>query len=97
MTGIRPCVERMVATSSSESAIGSSSLGGTASPAAASESVPFSISRSMRILKSLSVGSWRIDSAPVRSWMTSSVPCSPSGESGSTPIVNHMLKSWLRR
>ena len=38
----------------------------TASAAAASVSVPFSISRSMRILNSRSVGSWRTDSAPVR-------------------------------
>ena len=28
---------------------------------------------------------------------TSSVPSRPSGESGSVAIVNHRLKSWLRR
>jgi hypothetical protein len=28
---------------------------------------------------------------------TSSVPSSPSGESGSVAIVNQMLNSWLRR
>ena len=94
---IGPCVARIVAMSSSDTAIGSSSIGSAASPAAASASVPPSISRSMRILNSFSVGSWRIDSAPARSAMTSSVPCSPSRESGSTAIVNHRLKSWLRR
>ena len=51
----------------------------------------------MRILNSFSVGSSRIDSAPVSSWMISSVPGSPSLEPGSVAIVNHMLKSWLRR
>jgi hypothetical protein len=51
----------------------------------------------MRILKSFSVGSSRIDSAPVSFWSTSSVPDSPSLEPGSVAIVNHMLKSWLRR
>ena len=35
----------------------------------------------MRILNSLSVGSWRIDVAPVSSCMRSSVPCRPSLES----------------
>ena len=64
--------------SSSLSSIGSSSIGSAASPAALSASVPPSISRSMRILNSLSVGSWRIDSAPVRSAITSSVPSRPS-------------------
>ena len=83
--------------SSSVTTMGSSSSGSAASPAAASASVPFSISRSMRILKSLMVGSWRIDSAPVRSAMTSSVPWRPSRESGSTAIVNQRLNSWLRR
>ena len=83
--------------SSSLSSIGSSSSGSTASPAALSASVPPSISRSMRILNSLSVGSWRIDSAPVRSAITSSVPSRPSAESGSTAIVNQRLKSWSRR
>ena len=58
--------------------IGSSSIGSIASPAVLSASVPPSISRSMRILKSLSVGSWRIDSAPVLAAMTSSVPSRPS-------------------
>ena len=87
----------MTATSSSESSIGSSSRGSTASPEVASASVPFSISRSMRILNSFSVGSWRIDSAPVFSAITSSVPCSPSSEPGSVASVNHRLKSWLRR
>ena len=92
-----PCVARIVAMSSSESSIGSSSSGSTAWPAADSASVPFSISRSMRILNSFSVGSSRIDSAPVSSWRTSSVPGRPSLEPGSVAIVNHMLKSWLRR
>ena len=83
--------------SSSLSSIGSSSIGSTASPAVVSASVPPSISRSMRILKSLSVGSWRIDSAPVLAAITSSVPSRPSLESGSTASVNHRLNSWLRR
>ena len=81
----------------SESSIGSSSSGSTAWPAADSASVPPSISRSMRILNSFSVGSWRIDSAPVRAVITSSVPSRPSFEPGSTASVNHRLKSWLRR
>src|SRR5207247_1465872 len=42
----------------------SSSRGGSASTAAASASVPPSISRFMLILKRISVGSWRMDSAP---------------------------------
>ena len=96
-TGIGPCVARIVSTSCSDSSIGSSSRGSTASPAAASASVPASISRSMRILNSFSVGSWRIDSAPVSACSTSSVPWSPSLEPGSVAIVNHRLKSWLRR
>ena len=83
--------------SSSVTSIGSSSIGSAASAALASASVPPTISRSMRILKSFSVGSWRIDSAPVRSCRTSSVPCMPSFESGSTASVNQRLKSWLRR
>ena len=74
-----------------------SSSGSVASPALASASVSPSISRSMRILNSFSVGSWRIDSAPVSCASTSSVPSSPSCESGSVAIVNHMLNSWLRR
>ena len=87
----------MSATSSSETSMGSSSSGSLASAAADSASVPFSISRSMRILNSLSVGSWRIDSAPVSRAITSSVPSIPSFESFSTASVNHRLKSWLRR
>ena len=83
--------------SSSDSSIGSSSIGSTASPAVDSASVPFAISRSMRILNSFSVGSSRTDSAPVRRCSTSSVPLSPSLEPGSVAIVNHRLKSWLRR
>ena len=71
-----------------------STLSGTG---VASDFVPPDMSRSMRILKSFSVGSWRIDSAPVSACSTSSVPCSPRTESSSTAIVNHMLKSWLRR
>ena len=87
----------MTSMSSGESSIGSSSIGSTASPCVLSASVPASISRSMRILKSFSVGSWRIDSAPVLAAITSSVPSSPSFESGSTASVNQRLKSWLRR
>ena len=87
----------MTAMSSSDSSIGSSSIGSTASPAVLSASVPASISRSMRILKSFSVGSWRIDSAPVLAAITSSVPSRPSFESGSTASVNQRLNSWLRR
>ena len=92
-----PCSARITAWSSSDSSIGSGSIGSWATPAAARSLVPFSISRSIRILNSLSVGSWRTDSAPVSSVSTSSVPCRPSFESGSVAIVNHMLKSWLRR
>ena len=73
------------------------STGSTAWAALASVSVSPDISRSMRILKSLSVGSWRTDSAPVSAFRTSSVPSRPSGESGSVASVNHMLNSWLRR
>jgi hypothetical protein len=51
----------------------------------------------MRIWNSFSVGSWRIDCAPVFAAITSSVPSSPRRESGSTAIVNHRLNSWLRR
>ena len=65
--------------------------------AAASASVPFSISRFMLILNSFSVGSWRIDSAPVRRWSTSSVPSRPSSESGGVAIVNQRLNSCVRR
>ncbi len=79
--------------SSSDSSIGSSSCGSAASPAVASASVPCSISRSMRILNSFSVGSCRIDCAPVSAASTSSVPSSPSFESGSTAMVNQRLKS----
>ena len=56
-----------------------------------------SISKSILILKSLSVGSWRTEVAPASSASTFSVPSSPSRESGSTAIVNHRLNSWLRR
>ena len=87
----------MTSMSASESSIGSSSIGSTASPAVLSASVPPSISRSMRILNSFSVGSWRIDSAPVLAAITSSVPSRPSFVSGSTASVNQRLKSWLRR
>ena len=87
----------MTSMSSVESSIGSSSIGSTASPAVFSASVPASISRSMRILKSFSVGSCRIDSAPVLAAITSSVPSRPSRLSGSTASVNQRLKSWLRR
>ena len=59
----------------------------------ASASVSPSISRSIRILNSFSVGSCRIDSAPAIRPRTSSVPSSPSGESGSVAIVNQMLNS----
>ena len=83
--------------SSSDSSIGSSSRGSTASPAACNASVPFSISRSMRILNSFSVGSWRIECAPVLALMTSIVPSRPSGEPGSVASVNQRLKSWSRR
>ena len=51
----------------------------------------------MLILNIVSVGSLRIDSAPLRSFSTSSVPSTPSRESGAVAIVNHRLKSWLRR
>ena len=95
-SSIGPCVARMTATSSSESSI-ASALWSTASATAASASVPFSISRSIRILNRRSVGSCRTDSAPVRRWSTPSVPSSPSAEPGSVAIVNQMLKSWSRR
>ena len=72
-------------------------MGSCATLAAARSRVPFSISRSIRILNSLSVGIWRTDSAPVSSASLASVPWSPSLESGSVAIVNHRLKSWLRR
>ena len=87
----------MTSTSSGVTSIGSSSSGSTASPGFESASVPPSISRSIRILNSFSVGSWRIDSAPVSAAITSSVPSSPSLESGSTASVNQRLNSWLRR
>jgi hypothetical protein len=51
----------------------------------------------MRILNSFSVGSWRIDCAPVSAASTSSVPPSPSFDVGSTAMVNQRLNSWLRR
>ena len=66
-------------------------------PRSRAPSVSPSISRSMRILNSFSVGSWRTDSAPASRASTSSVPSSPSRESGSVAIVNHRLNSWLRR
>ena len=94
---IGPWVALITARSSSDSSIASGSLWSTASATAASVSVPFSISRSMRILNRRSVGSWRTDSAPVSSASTSSVPCSPSFEPGSVAIVNQRLKSWSRR
>ena len=87
----------MVETSSSVSSIGSGSSGSTAWAAADRSSVPPTISRSILILKSLRVGSWRTDSAPVSSCSTSRVPPRPSFESGSVAIVNQRLKSWLRR
>jgi hypothetical protein len=92
-----PWSARITATSSSDRSTGSSSRGASATPALASASVSRSISRSIRILNNLSVGSFRIDSAPVSCWSTSSVPSRPSRESGSVAIVNHRLKSWLRR
>ena len=92
-----PWSARITATSSSVGSIGTGSIGSSATPAEASAPVSPSISRSMRILNSLSVGSWRTDSAPVSRWSTSSVPSRPSFESGSVAIVNHRLKSWLRR
>ncbi len=87
----------ITARSMSVTSIASGSIGSWATPIAARSLVPFSISRSIRILNSFSVGSWRMDSAPVSSWRMSSVPCRPSSDSGSVAIVNHMLKSWLRR
>ena len=75
----------------------SSSRGVAASAMEASASVPFSISRFMLILNSFRVGSWRIDSAPVSRWSTSSEPCSPSSESGGVAIVNQRLNSCVRR
>ena len=92
-----PWVARITAMSKSSYGCGSISAGSCATPSRARSSVPPSISRSMRILKSFSVGSWRIDSAPVSCCKTSSVPCSPSAESGSVASVNQMLNSWLRR
>ena len=81
-TSIGPCVARMTAMSRSDSSIASGSLWSTASATAASASVPFSISRSIRILNSRSVGSWRTDSAPVRRCSTSSVPVEPERRAG---------------
>ena len=51
-------------------------------PRSASASVSPSISRSMRILNSFSVGSWRTDSAPASRASTSSVPSRPSSRVG---------------
>ena len=62
---IGPWSARMTAMSKSSYGWRSSSRGVAASATAARASVPFSISRFMLILKSFSVGSWRIDSAPV--------------------------------
>ena len=59
-----PCSARITATSKSSYGCGSSSTGSAATAALARSSVVPSISRSMRILNSLSVGSWRTDSAP---------------------------------
>ena len=96
-TAIGPCRARIRATSKSSIGTGSRGSGLTASTGAASASVPPSISRFMLILNMVTVGSWRIDSAPLRRFSASSVPSSPSFESGATAIVNQRLKSWLRR
>ena len=79
--------------SKSSIGIASRGIGSTASTGAASASVPPSISRFMLILNIVSVGSWRIDSAPVSRFRTSSVPSRPSFESGGVAIVNQRLKS----
>ncbi len=59
--------------------------------------MPPSISRFMLILKRVSVGSSRIETAPVSSISASIDPFSPSFESGGVAIVNQRLKSWVRR
>ena len=69
-------------TSRSDSSIGSGSIGSCAAPGGGQVLGGPSISRLMLILNSLSVGSWRIDSAPVSSASTSSVPCRPSRDAG---------------
>ena len=89
----------MTAMSSSESSIGSGSdrVLRPRRPRRAS-SVPPSISRSMLILNSLSVGSWRTDSAPVSSLRAPrACPRGRASSPGSVAIVNQRLKSWLRR
>ena len=73
------------------------SAGSTASAALASASVPPSISRSIRILNSFSVGSWRTDSAPASSARVVERALEAEREPGSVAIVNQMLNSWLRR
>ena len=95
---IGPWVALITARSSSDSSIASGSLWSTASATAASVSVPFSISRSMRILNSRSVGSWRTDCGAGQLGEHVERALQPRASSpGSVAIVNQRLKSWSRR